>query len=76
MLFCIQVWIAAAIQVTFSLSVGYGSILSYASFNKFKANYFRLNKDTYISANFSDMLFFFCRDCLIVTACDCFTSVN
>ncbi|CAF2541459.1 unnamed protein product [Rotaria sp. Silwood2] len=50
-----DVWIAAASQVTFSLSVGFGSILGYASFNKFKSNYL--------------------RDCIIVTACDCFTSV-
>ncbi|CAF2974178.1 unnamed protein product [Rotaria socialis] len=50
-----KVWIAAASQVTFSLSVGFGSILGYASFNKFKSNYL--------------------RDCLLVTACDCFTSV-
>ncbi|CAF4434579.1 unnamed protein product [Rotaria socialis] len=50
-----EVWIAAASQVTFSLSVGFGSILGYASFNKFKSNYL--------------------RDCLLVTACDCFTSV-
>ncbi|CAF1230475.1 unnamed protein product [Rotaria sp. Silwood1] len=50
-----DVWIAAASQVTFSLSVGFGSILGYASFNKFKSNYL--------------------RDCIIVTVCDCFTSV-
>ncbi|CAF0862783.1 unnamed protein product [Adineta ricciae] len=50
-----DVWIAAASQVTFSLSVAFGSILGYASFNKFKSNYL--------------------RDCMIVTACDCFTSV-
>ncbi|CAF1249713.1 unnamed protein product [Adineta steineri] len=50
-----QVWIAAASQVTFSLSVAFGSILGYASFNKFKSNYL--------------------RDCMIVTGCDCFTSV-
>ena len=36
-----DVWIAAASQVTFSLSVAFGSILGYASFNKFKSNYLR-----------------------------------
>ncbi len=41
--FSFKVWIAAASQVTFSLSVGFGSILGYASFNKFKANYLRFD---------------------------------
>ncbi|UJR35040.1 hypothetical protein I4U23_027816 [Adineta vaga] len=50
-----DVWIAAASQVTFSLSVAFGPLLGYASFNKFHANYL--------------------RDCIFVTACDCFTSV-
>ncbi|CAF1329947.1 unnamed protein product [Rotaria sordida] len=50
-----DVWIAAANQVTFSLSVAFGPLLGYASFNKFNANYL--------------------RDCIFVTACDCFTSV-
>ncbi|CAF4968439.1 unnamed protein product, partial [Rotaria sp. Silwood1] len=50
-----DVWVAAANQVTFSLSVAFGPLLGYASFNKFNANYL--------------------RDCIIVTACDCFTSV-
>ena len=36
-----QVWIAAASQVTFSLSVAFGPIPGYASFNKFRANYLR-----------------------------------
>jgi len=43
--FLVKVWIAAASQVTFSLSVAFGSILGYASFNKFKSNYLRLNID-------------------------------
>ncbi|CAF4053272.1 unnamed protein product [Adineta steineri] len=51
----LDVWIAAASQVTFSLSVAFGPLLGYASFNKFHANYL--------------------RDCIFVTACDCFTSV-
>ena len=40
-----KVWIAAASQVTFSLSVAFGSILGYASFNKFKSNYLRYDAD-------------------------------
>ena len=58
--------------MTFSLSVAFGPLLGYASFNKFHANYLR----------FVDMLSVFLlkdlfpRDCLIVTACDCFTSVS
>ncbi|CAF3893010.1 unnamed protein product [Rotaria sp. Silwood1] len=50
-----NVWIAAAVQVFFSLGVAFGPILSYASFNKFKSNYL--------------------KDCIVVTVCDCFTSV-
>jgi len=37
----LKVWIAAASQVTFSLSVAFGPLLGYASFNKFNANYLR-----------------------------------
>ncbi|CAF3666325.1 unnamed protein product [Rotaria sp. Silwood1] len=50
-----DVWMAAASQVTYSLGIAFGSIISYASFNKFKTNYFRM--------------------CMLVTACDCFTSI-
>ncbi|CAF3293129.1 unnamed protein product [Rotaria socialis] len=37
----LDVWIAAASQVTFSLSIAFGPLLGYASFNKFHANYLR-----------------------------------
>lgn len=36
-----QVWIDAAVQVFFSIGVGFGVHLTYASFNKFNNNCYR-----------------------------------
>lgn len=72
----LKVWIAAASQVTFSLSVAFGSILGYASFNKFKSNYLRYAIDYITRSKKKTYGLSIFRDCMIVTVCDCFTSVN
>ena len=43
--FCLQVWYAAVTQSFFSLSVGFGTLTTYSSYNKFRHN---TNKDALI----------------------------
>ncbi|CAF1064494.1 unnamed protein product [Didymodactylos carnosus] len=52
-----EVWIAAASQVTFSLSVAFGCILGYASFNKFNANYLRAVGSLVVSSDLDYFVF-------------------